>query len=48
MKGDELRQNVIHLAQQSGSLIKDNKTNEVEKQKTEVNNINAELAEIEN
>ena len=47
MKGDELRQKRNSLSSTIGSLIKDNKTNEVEKIKTEVNNINAELAEIE-
>lgn len=47
MKGDELRQKRNSLSSTIGSLIKDNKTDEVEKIKTEVNNINAELAEIE-
>lgn len=47
MKGDELRQKRNSLSSTIGSLIKDNKTVEVEKIKTEVNNINAELAEIE-
>ena len=47
MKGDELRQKRNSLSSTIGSLIKDNKTDEVEKIKTEVNNINDELAEIE-
>ena len=47
IKGDELRQKRNSLSSTIGSLIKDNKTDEVEKIKTEVNNINAELAEIE-
>ena len=47
MKGDELRQKRNSLSSTIGSLIKDNKTDEVEKIKTEVSNINAELAEIE-
>jgi len=47
MKGDELRQKRNSLSSTIGSLIKDNKTDEVEKIKTEVNNINAESAEIE-
>ena len=47
MKGDELRQKRNSLSSTIGSLIKDNKTDEIEKIKTEVNNINAELAEIE-
>ena len=47
MKGDELRQKRNSLSSTIGSLIKDNKTDEVEKIKTEVSNINAKLAEIE-
>ena len=47
MKGDELRQKRNLLSSTIGSLIKDNKTDEVGKIKTEVSNINDELAEIE-
>ena len=46
-KGDELRQKRNSLSSTIGSLIKDEKTDEVEKIKAEVNNINSELTEIE-
>ena len=46
-KGDELRQKRNSLSSTIGSLIKDGKTDEVEKIKAEVNNINSELTEIE-
>ena len=47
IKGDELRQKRNSLSSTIGSLIKAGKTDEVEKIKAEVNNINSELTEIE-
>jgi len=47
IKGDELRQKRNSLSSTIGSLIKAGKTDEVEKIKAEVSNINTELAEIE-